>query len=127
MTPHSLLLLSAASIVFYDALAAIGSRTMGFPYALASVGSVVLYVVIGAVAARLRSRQFGFIAGATTGIVDASGGWWVSWLIGPGRPSSGSINLTQWLVTAAVVATVACLLAGISGVLATWGRRPIRV
>jgi hypothetical protein len=127
MTPRSLLLLCAASIIFYDALAAIGSRTMGFPYALASVGSVALYIVIGGATARLRSRTFGFIAGATTAIADASAGWWVSWLIGPGRPSSGSINLTQWLVTAATVTTVGCVVAGISGVLATWRRRSIRV
>jgi hypothetical protein len=127
MTPRSLLLLGAASIVCYDALAAVGSRTIGLPYALASVGSVALYIVIGGTTARLRSRTFGFIAGATTGIVDASAGWWVSWLIGPGRPPSGSINLTQWLVTAAMVTTVGCVVAGISGVLATWGRRPIRV
>jgi hypothetical protein len=71
--------------------------------------------------------KFGFIAGATTGIADASAGWWVSWLIGPGRPPSGSINLTQWLVTAAMVTTVGCVVAGVSGVIATWGRRSIWV
>jgi hypothetical protein len=127
MKPRSLLLLSAASIVFYDTIAAVGSRTMGFPYVLASIGSVAPYIVIGAATARLRSRPFGFTAGATTGIVDASAGWWVSWLVGPGRLSSGSINLTQWLVTAAVVTAVGCLVAGISGVVATWGRRSIGV
>jgi len=57
MTPRSLLLLSAAGIVFYDALAAVGSRTVDFPYALASVGSVALYIAIGAATARLRSRN----------------------------------------------------------------------
>jgi hypothetical protein len=127
MNARLLLPIAAASVVTFDALASFASLTIGFPYAAASVGSFALYVAIGVLAARVRTRKFSFIAGAVAGLADATAGWYVSWIIGPGKPSSGSMNLTELALTVAVVTTLACLVAGISGIIATRGRADIRV
>jgi hypothetical protein len=101
-------------------------RITGLPYADAAVGSFILYVLIGASVARRTNRSFGFVAGLTAGFADATAGWWLSWLIGPGRPSSGSIKPTEWLLTVVALTALACVFAGLSGVTATLGRSRIQ-
>jgi hypothetical protein len=92
MTPRQTLLIGSTSVVVYDAVASVASTALGFRYGLASIGSLALYAAIGAFAARTKSRSFSLAAGAIAGLSDATAGWGILWLIGPGRPPSGIIG-----------------------------------
>jgi len=84
----------------------------------------VIYVAIGFLAAR--GAAVSPIATAATtaslvGLVEASAGWAVSWIIGPGRPPNGiSLTLKRWIVAAVFVAA----LAAVCGVVGGFSGRP---
>ena len=126
MTPRQTLLIGSTSVVVYDAIASVASTALGFRYGLASIGSLALYAAIGAFAARTKSRSFSLVVGAIAGLSDATAGWGISWLIGPGRPPSGMITFPQWLITVAIVTVLASVIAGVAGIFSTIGRSRIQ-
>ena len=83
------LLISCIAVVAFDAAAATISRVTGVAYPLFSIGSLALYAVVGYVL----TQRFGmggqlYIILVCTAVADATLGWWVSSLIGPGKPAS---------------------------------------
>ena len=112
------LLLGALAIVLYDAIAALGSTSLGFPYSRTAYGSYLLYTVIGFFATRTGGTKGALAAGLTLGLVDATVGWAVSALIGPGRPPAGmSFTILMWLVVAVtfcITATICALLGALT-------------
>jgi hypothetical protein len=126
MSPRQTLLIASTSVVVYDAIASFASIALGFRYAVASIGSLALYAAIGAFAARTKNRSFGFAAGAVAGLSDATAGWGISWLIGPGRPPSGMLGVPQWLITVAIVTVLASIVAGAAGIFGTIGRSRVQ-
>ena len=117
-------LLGIIAVIGFDFLASFASRTFGFPYAAASIGSYCLYFAIGFAAARGAASsaiQNAAAAGAFAGLADASIGWAVSWVVGPGRlPAGERLTVTAWLVTAILVTFLAASIAALGGLL---GRR----
>jgi hypothetical protein len=103
----------AAIVVLFDAIGAFAARTLDFDYSVLSIGSWFIYAAAGFFAAE-RSRWVpGILAGATTGLADATLGWWVSWLIGPGRPA-GEWNALM-LMAAAISVVITASLVGLLG------------
>jgi len=84
------LLLAAAAVLLYDLAVALASRPLGFDYASAVPGSYLIYAVAGFFGARAgKDVRSGMVAGAVTGLVDATLGWSLSLLIVPDLPSAG--------------------------------------
>lgn len=125
MTQTKIILAGAGAVVAYDMLASLASRAVGFPYARASIGSYLLYLAIGFVAARAASSapiKHAAVAAGVAGLVDASLGWAVSWALGPGRlPSGLTLTAARWVSTAVLVIVLAAAVGAIGGIA---GRRP---
>ena len=123
MKPLKIALLSFLAVVAFDALAAIASQIVGFPYAYAAFGSAVLYIFF----AWLITRGSGFWAavllGMAMGLVDASIGWAGSWAIGAGRLPPGSLTVTVWLLTAISVVVLGAVYGLIGGGIGAITRR----
>ena len=125
---RKVILLGGAAVLGFDLVASLASRSLGFDYSRASIGSFVLYFAVGYFAARGATTgplRHAAMAGAAVGLVDASLGWAISSTVGPGRPS-GSPELTVWLwaMTAMIVMGGAAVIAVLGG-LAGRRRRPI--
>ena len=115
------ILIGVLAVIVFDAIAALASRRFGFAYAKATVGSALIYGTIGFLAARgsdanpLQSAAF---AAGIVGLVDASAGWGVSWIIGPGRlPDGTAMTLERWLGAAVFVIALACAIGVVGGVI----------
>ena len=63
-------------------------------------------------------RVFFGVAGAAVGLVDASLGWAISSLVGPGGPEAGPTSPAAWVGTALFVMALAALVAALGGVAA---------
>ena len=109
-----LLLAVAAFVVIYDIAASLASRSLGFNYAHASIGSLIVYAGSGAIAAKVAAFEQALLVGAVAGITDATLGWWISWKIGPGRIAGGALSLSEWFKGAATAVgmAMACAAAG---------------
>jgi hypothetical protein len=114
-----------AAVVLFDAAASLAARRFDFAYPRASVGSYFIYLMIGFIAGRGAQRhraRFGAIAAAVAGFADASLGWAVSWMIGPGRSPTGTLSPVGWVLTAAVVVLFAAMIGYVGGVLGARSR-----
>lgn len=104
-------LIAAATILTYDAVAATASRVRGFPYGSAGAGSWLIYAGAAFFATRATgSLWMGVLAAVAAGLVDSTAGWLISAWIGPGRPEPGA---TPGAIAAVVVAVP--LMAGAVG------------
>lgn len=87
-------------ILLFDLAASLLSKALAMPYGAFSIGSFVIYFLVGLLVARATDLKMGMVAAAETGLVEATLGWAISWLVGVGRLSS------EELPPAAIVATV---------------------
>ena len=99
-----IVMLGLLAIVTFDVLASVASRALNFWYPYATVGSWLIYATVGLLAGRATSVSAAAVAGAAVGFVEATLGWGVSWLIGPGRvgadiPTVGAVALIIVVVT----------------------------
>ena len=115
------ILVGVLAVIVFDAIAAAASRRFGFAYAKATVGSALIYGTIGFLAARgsdARPLQSAAFAAGIVGFVDASAGWAVSWIIGPGRlPGGTAMTLERWVGAAVFVVALACAIGVVGGVI----------
>ena len=107
MSPRTRVIVGGVvAVLIFDVIASYASLALAFSYARASVGSYFIYLITGVSAARAattsRAKE-GAIAAAIVGFADASAGLAISWIIGPGRPPSGTLSAAEWIVTAAIV------------------------
>jgi len=116
MTPTTRLLVQGASLVIiYDAVAAMISKQFSLPYGNFTAGSLFIYAAVGFFASRLNAKRnlvAAILAGAFIGFADATLGWFVSNLIGPGRPATPLTPLL-WVFVASTVILSAAVLAAI--------------
>ena len=108
----------AIAVVLFDAIAALASRSMGFAYTNASYGSFLIYAIAGFFGAKVASWKGAALVGLALGLVDATIGWAVSWVIGPGRPPDTTFSVWMWPVVAISVSITAIICALIGGVVA---------
>jgi len=110
------LVVVAIAIVVFDALASIASVRLRFPYPRAVIGSWIIYATVGFCASAGGGGVLaGAMSGIAMGIVDATAGWAVSAMIGPGR-IPGGLSFRRWAgVTLTVAAAAGCV--GVIGAL----------
>jgi hypothetical protein len=94
-----LILLSTCALLAFDVILAFASRFSGIKYSSASIFSFVLYALIGYIASRPETLLFGVLTATVCGAADASLGWWLSWIIGPGRWINLELTSIRWLFT----------------------------
>lgn len=118
MSPFArVVLIAAATVLLYDAVAATASRALGFPYGSASVGSWLIYAGAAFFATRATgSLWMGVLAAAAAGLVDSTAGWLISAWIGPGRPEPGASPGA--IATAVVLVPLMAGAVGLVGALA---------
>ena len=124
MKPISrILLYGALAVILFDTAASLASRTLGFAYTSASTGSYLIYAVTGFFAARVLGWKGAALAGLTLGLVDATIGWGISWLIGPGQPPA-DVTFTPWMwpIIAITVSLTAVICALVGAVVARLSR-----
>ena len=123
MTKNVLLIVAAGalSVILLDMVGSFASLRFGFNYGILSVGSFIIYGVIGYAVMSASGRLRESIAAAVAvGAVDATLGWFLSWKIGPGEIPNAP--LATIVVTALVVAVV---IAGAAGAIGAWLARRI--
>ena len=110
-------LIGAVAIILFDALVAFVSVATGISYAWGSLGSIFLYALVGYSAARTNPRSplsAAARAGAFVGLADASGGWAISWAIGPGVVQG--LTAVVWILTALFVVVLATGIATLGAI-----------
>ena len=119
-------LLGAITVLAFDTAASWAAKELGFPYTYASVGSALIYVIVG----YFIFRQFGVVraigAALVVAIVDATLGWFISWQIGPGAPPADQATVPIIAVTMVFLFVFAAACAAIGSAIARvlHGRRP---
>lgn len=117
-TAWRIALIGMLAVLVFDTLASLASRSLGFPYAKAAIGSFVIYAAVGFAAGRVAPIATAAGIAAVVGLVEATAGWWLSWQIGPGRISSGALSATMAIRTIIIVMLTAGFIGAIAGVLA---------
>ena len=110
-------LVGMGAVIVFDAIASLASLGTGFNYEYSAFGSLLLYGAFGYWAGRVRTITSAAFVGALMGLSDASLGWAVSWILGPGRWESGIPSLTTWALIALQIVAVAALCGLLGGVL----------
>ena len=106
-------MVGAAGIIGFDVLASLASRALDFPYVDATPGSLLIYGVVGFTIGRLAPVRHAIAGVVAVGTVEATIGWWLSWIIGLGRPMSGIVDPTQaFKVVISVIVVAAIIGAG---------------
>ena len=77
------------AILIFDLCSSLASQRFGIRYGLFSVGSVAIYFVTGFVAGKAGSIGWAMLAAIIVGGIEATLGWYISWIIGPGRIEEG--------------------------------------
>lgn len=80
------LLIGILSVITFDTIGSLTSRRFGFNYSYLTVGSLLIYAIVGFFASKYNGLGFAPLASGIIGLVDSTLGWYISWIIGPGRP-----------------------------------------
>ena len=116
------ILVGGAAVVVFDVVASLLSRSFAFSYSYAMPGSFAIYAMVGYLTARNSNLGFAVLAGAAAGAIDATLGWELSRLIGPGRRAGVQITPLIWFVTFWIVSMTAAFFSTIGGLIG-WARR----
>ncbi|HEV8593572.1 MAG TPA: hypothetical protein VGQ55_15815 [Pyrinomonadaceae bacterium] len=118
----SVVLVGVVFVLLYDSIGALISRSTGFAYGWLAIGSLALYAVFGFLAGRKSGWAYGLAGGAFLGLIDSTIGWTISWMIGPGKPST-EMNAVMILVTVIFVTISAGVFGLIGGLTSLLGKR----
>lgn len=110
-----IVLMGAIAILLFDALASLASRTLKFPYVYATVGSWLIYAGVAFAAGQRASVPSAVVDTLLVGFVEATLGWRMSWLIGPGRTPSGVVTASQVVRALVVVLGTAAIIGAVAG------------
>ena len=103
-------------IVVFDALA-LASRSFGFPYVYATVGSWLIYAMVGFAIGRIAPVSHAAGGVVIVALAESTIGWWISWIIGPGRTKSETINSTQILTAIITLMLIGAVIGAAAGAL----------
>lgn len=118
MQPIILVLgIGVLAVLVLDTVGSLASRRFRFHYGSLNAISWILRIGTGFFAARYGNIKLSFLAGALVAFIDATLGWYISWIIGPGRPQS---EITAGLIarTVLMVTLIGAALGFIGGLLA---------
>lgn len=109
------MLYGAVAVLVFDGIASFISLRQGVPYGDFSVGSFIIYAIAGFVAAKVAGWTGAVKTGAALGLIDATMGWGLAWLIGPGKlPPDATFTAWMWPVIA-LTATVSAVVLALIG------------
>jgi hypothetical protein len=108
------IVLASAAVLVFDTLASMASMMLGFSYALASVGTFLIYSATGFYATKYANLKMGLLSSAIIGLIDVTLGWAISWTIGPGKPVLQTIDLGGIVLIIASV-TLMATMSGLFG------------
>jgi hypothetical protein len=115
-----IVLYGSIGVIAFDIFASLASRAFGFWYPYATVGSWLIYGVVGFFAGRASSVKAASVAGGTMGFVDSTLGWAASWHIGPGNVGTDTVTAGSVLFVIIIVILTGMIIGAICGAL---GRR----
>jgi hypothetical protein len=112
-----ILVVGVVAVLMLDTIGSIASRRFGFQYGSLSILSWVLGIGTGFFAARYGSLSLSLLIGGIVAFIDATLGWYISWIIGPGRPKN---RITAALIakTVLIVTLTGAALGFVGGLLA---------
>ena len=115
MTPLRIVVIGAAVVVGFDAIASLLLSWLGGPLGWMFLGEGLVYLGVGFMSGRIGGIGAGARSGAAVAAIDATVGWTVTWLIGTGRISRLTpVSVAFVLLTMITVG----ILAGSTGALA---------
>jgi len=118
MQPIILVLaIGVLAVLVLDTVGSLASRRFRFQYGSLSTISWILRIGTGFFAARYGNIKLSFLAGGLVAFIDATLGWYISWIIGPGRPQ-GEITAGLIARTVLMVTLIGAALGFIGGLLA---------
>ena len=110
------ILISVAAVLVFDTVAAVASRTTGFPYTSAVYGSYIIYAVAGCFGMRASGRLWaGALAGGVAGLADSTLGWLISNAIGPYIPPMELPTGPAAVVVVVILVTLSAAVIGLIG------------
>jgi len=112
-------LLGSVVIVVYDIVASLLSRRFGWEYFLFSIGSAIIYTAVGYLASKGGPFYSAVLAATLVGLIDVTLGWYISWVIGPGRIESG-FDANVFIQSAGFVMAFSATFGGIGGAISRW-------
>jgi len=106
-----------AGLLAFDILASLTSEASGLPYGWFSLGSGILYFLIGMRGTVRLGPKLALRAAILVATIDATLGWSISWIVGPGRPLSPASPsaLVVGALSVIVVGSVIALLGVVAG------------
>ena len=105
------------AVLALDTIGSLASRRFGFKYGSLTLFSWALRIGTGFFAARYGSLKLSFLAGGFVALIDATLGWYISWIIGPGRPKD-NVTVESMAWTVLIVTLVGASLGYVGGLLA---------
>ena len=114
-----ILLIGSLIIILFDTFASLISVTFQINYLLSIFGSILIYALVGFFSAKRSNLLWAGIASGIVGLVDSTLGWYISWIIGAGRPEI-EVNLTSIIATIIFVVIVSSLFGFIGGFASQW-------
>jgi hypothetical protein len=103
-----------AGVLLLDTFGSLAAKQFGFSYGSLAPVSFAIWIAVGALIGRIYGISGAFLASAFVGFVEATVGWRISWIVGPGQWSPERTNTTGILRTVARVTLLAGVL-GLSG------------
>jgi hypothetical protein len=71
--------------IAFDGIWATIARAKSYTYSKGAWVSFLIYAIAGGVASQSTGIVDGIVSGACVAGIEATIGWWISWMIGPGR------------------------------------------
>jgi hypothetical protein len=113
-SPFKIVVVGVACVITFDVVAAYASMSIGFPYPYAVVGSWVIYATVGFLVGRVSSVPHAVAGVANVALAEGTIGWWLSSLIGPGRPQAG-ISPNQLVATVVTLVVTGGIIGAAAG------------
>jgi hypothetical protein len=110
------LLISCLSILAFDIIASFVSLIFQIEYTLFSLGSTIICIGIGFFGEKYGNLVLAVLSTTIAGIVDSTLGWYISWIIGPGR-MEGELDLIIVFSTIVFVVFISSIFGLIGGLI----------
>ena len=114
-----IVLIGALTVILFDTLASFVSRSFQIRYELFSIVSFLIYSCIGFFSGRHNSLTSSALAAGVVGLADSTLGWYISWIVGPGR-IEGEMNSATISIMVVFVMVTASILGLLGGLMSRW-------
>jgi hypothetical protein len=112
-----IILTGAFAVLIFDTIGALISRSFGFGYQTLIIGSFLIYAAVGFAASKYGGLIFASLAGGITALIDATLGWYISLVIGPGHPAAemDSMSIISTVTMVTIIGAIIGFIGGLIG------------